>query len=265
VATAAIGEIEINYTDHGAGMPLLLIAGFPAVLGDWAPISDPLRAGRRVVAYDSRGSGGSSVTPGPYSTAELAADAVGLLDHLGIPRADVFGVSLGGMVAQELAIGWPNRVDRLILGATHAGLANAAPQPRDAGKAFAMETGDWGERVRALAPYVFADGAEESLLEAFIEAKLADPQDAAGYRALLDAELGHDSFDRLDEIDAPTLVISGEDDRVMPGLSSELLREQISAARLEIVSGAGHLFFIEQPEQTLAAIEDFLDSTPAPG
>lgn len=246
-------------------MPLLLIAGIPAVLGDWAPLSDPLRAGRRVVAFDNRGSGGSSVTPGPYSAAKLAADAVGLLDRLGIRRADVFGISLGGMVAQELALRWPNRVDRLILGATHAGLATGAPQPREAGKALAMGTDDWGELVRALAPYVFAAGAEESLVDAFVEQKSADPQDPAGYRALLAAVLGHDTYDRLDEIDAPTLVISGEDDRLIPALSSELLRERIAAARLEILPDAGHLFFIEQPQRTLAVIEDFLDSTPAPG
>ncbi len=83
--------------------------------------------GRRVIAYDNRGSSATSVTPGPYTTAQMAADAVGLLDHLSLDRADVFGMSMGGMIAQELAITHPERVDRLVLGCTHAGLAHAAP------------------------------------------------------------------------------------------------------------------------------------------
>jgi pimeloyl-ACP methyl ester carboxylesterase len=228
------------------------------VAGDWASIAEPLGEGRRVIAYDNRGSGASTFTPGPYSTRQLAADAVALLDALGIEQADVFGMSLGGMIAQELAIGWPDRVGRLVLGCTHAGVAHAAAMPRATGRAFALETGDWAERMRRLAPFAFARGADGRMLEAFIEKKSKDVQDPAGYAAQIQAALTHDTYDRLSQIGAPTLILTGDDDQVIPGASSDVLHERIPGSRLERIRGAGHLFFIERPETTLELLESFL-------
>jgi 3-oxoadipate enol-lactonase len=214
-----------------------------------------------VIAYDNRGSGGSTVTPGPYTTAGLAADAVALLDVLGIDRAAVFGMSLGGMIAQELAIGWPERVDRLVLGCTHAGVRHAARPPREAGQAFAMETDDWAERMRALAPFAFASGVDPEMLERFIEKKSADVQDPVGYRAQIAAALSHDTYDRLGHIRAPTLVMTGDDDRVIPGESSKPLAERIPDAELVVIPGTGHLFFMEEPDHTHSVLVDFLSRT----
>jgi 3-oxoadipate enol-lactonase len=249
----------LHFVDRGSGdPPLLLIAGIPAVADDWDALAEPLSASRRVVAYDNRGSGRSPVTPGPYSTRQLAADAVGLLDRLEIERAHVFGMSMGGMIAQEVALGWPARVDRLVLGCTHAGVEHAAPQPRETARAFAMRTGDWGERMRALAPHAFARDVDPAFLDAFIAKKSSDVQDDEGYRAQIAAVLAHDTHDRLPQIVAPTLVVTGDDDRVIPGASSEVLAERIPNARLEVIGGAGHLFFLERPEATLRVLEDFL-------
>jgi pimeloyl-ACP methyl ester carboxylesterase len=251
----------LHYVDRGDeadGTPILLIAGIPAIAEDWDALAEPLSRRRRVIAYDNRGSGSSSVTPGPYTTGQLAGDAAALLGHLGIERADVFGMSMGGMIAQELALGRPDRVRRLVLGCTHAGVAHAAPQPRETARAFAMQTDDWSERMRALAPHAFARGVDERLLEGFIAKKSGDVQDPAGYAAQIQAVLAHDTAGRLEEIAAPTLVITGDDDRVIPGESSELLRERIPDARLEVIAGAGHLFFIERPDVTLRALEAFL-------
>ena len=254
--------LALHYLDRGesraGAVPILLIPGIPAVAGDWDPLALPLSASRRVIAYDNRGSGGSSVTPGPYTTGLLASDAAALLDRLGVGEADVFGMSMGGMIAQELAIGWPGRVRRLVLGCTHAGIAHAARPPRESARAFAMQTDDWGERMGALAPFAFASGVEEELLRGFIEKKSGDAQDPEGYRAQIAAVLAHDSASRLGEIAAPTLVITGDDDRVIPGASGELLCERIPGARLATVRGAGHLFFIEKPAETLALLEEFL-------
>ncbi len=239
-------------------MPLLLIAGIPAVADDWRPLAKPLSARRRVIAYDNRGGGRSTVTEGPYSVEQLAGDAAALLDELGIRRADVFGMSLGGMIAQELAIGWPERVDRLILGCTHAGPKNSAPQPRETARAFAMETDDWGERIEALAPLAFAEGFDGDRLEEFIAKKSRDGQDPVGYRGQIDAALGHDTYERLGEITAPTLIVTGDEDRIVPPLSSAVLHEAISGSRLAEIEGAGHLFFIEKPGESLEVVEGFL-------
>jgi pimeloyl-ACP methyl ester carboxylesterase len=258
VARARLGELELHYTDSGSGRPLLLVPGIPAIASDWAPLAERLDGTRRVIAYDNRGSGASTVTPGPYSCAQLAADAVGLLDSLGIARADVFGMSLGGMIAQELALGWPERVDRLVLGCTHCGVAHAARPDRDAGRAFAMETHDWGERMRALAPFAFAAGVDGELLRRFVDKKAADVQDPEGYRGQIAAVLAHDTYERLPSIDRPTLILTGDGDRVIPGESSAVLHERIPGSRLEVVAGAGHLFFLERPDETVRLLDEFL-------
>src|SRR2546423_12181061 len=130
--TAGAGEVDS--ADEGGGWlspPLLLVAGIPAIANDWSLLAERLAESRRVVTYDNRGSGRSSVTPGPYTTKQLAADAVRLLEVLGIARADVFGMSMGGMIAQEVALGWPDRVRRPGPGRPHAGARHAPPAPRD--------------------------------------------------------------------------------------------------------------------------------------
>ena len=261
--TADLPALQLHYEEHGnAGdEPLLLIAGIPAIADDWEPLAVALAAaGHHVIAYDNRGSGRSSVTPGPYTTAQLAADGIALLDHLGIDRADVFGMSMGGMIAQELALAAPERVKRLVLGCTHAGIAHAAPQPRDSARAFAMRTDDWAERMRALAPFAFSAEVDPAFLQAFTAKKSADVQDPAGYQAQIAAVLAHDTADRLAQIEAPTLVLTGDRDRVIPGESSRLLADRIPNARLHVIAGAGHLFFLERAAESLSALRAFLSA-----
>ena len=254
------GDVELHVEERGSGAapPLLLIAGIPAVASDWAPLAERLASSRRVIAYDNRGSGGSTVTPGPYTTRRLAADGVALLDALGIERADVFGMSLGGMIAQEVALGWPERVRKLVLGCTHCGVAHAARQPRDAGRAFALQTDDWTLRIRSLAPFAFASEVDAEMLDRFIEKKSRDVQDPAGYAGQIAAALSHDTYDRLPDVEAPTLVITGDDDRVIPAPSSDVLAERIPNARLAVIPGTGHLFFLEKPEETERHLDAFL-------
>jgi 3-oxoadipate enol-lactonase len=252
---AQLADVQLYYEDRGEGPPVLLIAGIPAVVSDWEPVAAELaQAGHRVIAYDNRGGGQSTVTPGPYTTRQLADDAVGLLDYLDIERADVFGMSLGGMIAQELAINAPERVKHLVLGCTHAGVAHAAPMPRETGRAFAMQTDDWSQRMAALAPKAFHADADPDLVEAFVAKKSLDVQDEVGYDAQVQAALTHDAADRLHEIAAPTLVMTGDGDQVIPGSSSDLLAQRIPDARLHTVANTGHLYFIERPQESLAPI-----------
>jgi 3-oxoadipate enol-lactonase len=258
VPLAALDGLELHYEERGSGPPLLLVAGIPAIASDWAPLAERLSGARRVVAYDNRGSGQSSVTAGPYTTAQLAADAVALLDVLGIERADVFGMSLGGMIAQEMALRWPERVGRLVLGCTHCGTKHSQRMPRETGRAFALETDDWALRVRKLGGFAFAEDADPELLRGFIAKKAADVQDMGGYRAQIAAVLTHDTYDRLPQLDRPTLILTGDGDRVIPGASSEVLHERIPRSRLEVIAGAGHLFFVERPDETVRLLESFL-------
>jgi 3-oxoadipate enol-lactonase len=252
-------DVGIYYEDHGGDGPvLLLVPGIPAISSDWFPFADRLKERSRVVVYDNRGSGRSDAPPGPYSIPQLAADAVAVLDTLAIERAHVFGVSLGGMIAQELAIGFPERVDRLVLGSTQASTKDAVRPRREVTLAFVFETDDWAERMRALAPFAFAPGADPQLLARFIKKKIGDVQPDHGYRGHIAAVLAHDAVDRLASIEQPTLVIAGSQDQIIPAENSEILCERIPRARLEVIDSAGHLFFIEDPEQTLEVLDAFL-------
>jgi 3-oxoadipate enol-lactonase len=260
MAIAELPELEVHYEEYGSGQPLLLVPGIPAVASDWRPLATELAGpGRHVIAYDNRGSGASTVTPGPYTTAQLAADAVALLDELGIDRADVFGMSLGGMIAQELALNAPDRVRGLVLGCTHAGGDRIVPVPRETARAFALETDDWEARMRALAPLAFTGGVDRRLLDAFIAKKCKDVQDPIGYQAQVAAAATHDAVDRLPRISAPTLVVCGEEDRIIPSDNSRVIAGLIPGAAIEVIPGAGHLFFLERPAETLDALVGFLD------
>jgi len=165
---------------------------------------------------------------------------------------------MGGMIAQELAIGFPERVDRLVLGGTHASTKDAVRPRREVLRAFAFETDDWAERMRALAPFAFAPGVDPQLLDRFIDKKAGDVQPDHGYRGHIAAVGAHDAVERLASIKQPTLVITGAQDQIIPAENSDLLCERIPRARLEVIDHAGHLFFIENPEQTLQVLEAFL-------
>jgi 3-oxoadipate enol-lactonase len=189
--------VRIYYEAQGKGPALLLVPGIPAISSDWFPFADRLGERFRVVVYDNRGSGRSDAPPGPYSTRQLAVDAVAVLDALVIERAHLFGVSLGGMIAQELALGFPERVDRLVLGSTQASTQDAVRPRREVSNAFAFETDDWAERMRVLAPFAFAPGVEPQLLAKFIDKKSGDVEPDHGYRGQIAAVLAHDALDRL--------------------------------------------------------------------
>ena len=213
MSVARSGDVGIYYDDHGDGPPLLLVPGIPAISSDWFPFADRLEERFRVVVYDNRGSGHSDAPPGPYSVSQLAGDAIAVLDTLGIERAHVFGVSLGGMIGQELALRFPERVDRLVLGGTHASTKDAVRPRREVSLAFAFETDDWAERMRVLAPFAFAPGVDPKLLAGFIDKKGGDVQPDHGYRGQIAAVLAHDAADRLASIEHPTLVIAGSQDQ----------------------------------------------------
>jgi pimeloyl-ACP methyl ester carboxylesterase len=153
---------------------------------------------------------------------------------------------------------WAPLAKRLVLGCTHCGVAHSPRPPRETGRAFAMETDDWELRMRRLAPFAFADGVDPEFLREFVAKKSRDVQDPEGYRAQIAAALAHDTYERLERIDRPTLIVTGDHDRVIPAGSSEVLRERIPGSRLETVRGAGHLFFLERPEESVRLLEEFL-------
>ena len=256
------GSVALAYEERGAGTPVLLVHGLGYTRGGWGPAADLLEKRFGLLLMDNRGMGESDKPPGPYTVAELAADAAAVLAAAGLERAHVLGTSLGGMVAQELAIGWPERVARLVLVCTTAGGASAYPMPERTVRLFGEVPGLEPEvALRRMAENSLADAtvrARPELVEQIYAYRLVNRPDLAAWAAQAAAGAAFDSRDRLGGIRAPTLVLTGTADNVIDHRNSELLAQGIAGARLEHFHGGGHLFLWEEPERFAATVGDFL-------
>jgi 3-oxoadipate enol-lactonase len=209
-----------------------------------------------VVAYDHRGIGRSAPVQERFTIADLADDAAGLLDELGWTHANVLGVSLGGVVAQELALRHSDRVHRLILGCTDAG--GAIPLPSRAGASRAVVHGDPETTIRNLFRFGVKDPDtldQRAWLE-YRDAALSAPMRPRTTALQIDALSAHTTADRLHRIDAPTLVVHGDTDRITDLQAAAAVAAGLPAADLAVLQ-AGHFFWLEQPERTAELIRDF--------
>lgn len=182
-----------------------------------------------------------------------------MLDAVGEPRAHVVGASLGGMAAQELAIGFPERVDRLVLACTTPGGADAFPIPAQTLALFAeAPTLAPDVALRKFVANSLSSNAPDELIEEIYQWRLANPPDPAGWQAQAAAGTTYDGGGRTSEISAPTLVVHGTEDNVVDTRNAELLGKLIPDARVELLQACGHLMFWEQPERFAVVVEEFL-------
>jgi pimeloyl-ACP methyl ester carboxylesterase len=261
-AFAASGDVSIAWDEQGSGEPVLLVQGLGYTRPGWSRVPSLLAERFRVLAFDNRGMGESGHGTPPYSVPQLGADAVAVLDAAGTERAHVVGVSLGGMIAQEVALAYPERVDRLVLGCTTPGGPRSYPMPDRSVRAFAeFAQLPPEEGLRRLVLNALADGTAEArpeLVEEVYRYRLANRPDPTAWQAQATAAVGFDALDRLGSIAAPTLVLTGTADTVVDARNSELLAAAIPGARLVTFEGAGHIFFWEQPEHFARTIASFL-------
>lgn len=251
--------IRLASEERGSGFPVLLIMGLGYGRWGWEPLVEPLAERFRVVWYDNRGIGESDVPAGPYSVAQLAEDAVQVLDERGIERAHVVGTSLGGMVAQEVALTYPERVEKLALLCTTGGASDGYPFPEQTVRLLA-EAPTLPPDV-ALRRFVEnAVSARGELVETLVARRAASPPDPAGWAAQAAASAGFDAWDRVPRIAKETLVLAGDEDNVVDPRNSWLLAERIPNARLHVLPGTGHLFFWERPAEVVNLLNDFLGS-----
>ncbi len=260
--TTTLNEgVQIAYDVRGDGPPVLFVQGLGYGRGGWGPAPERLARAFTVVTFDNRGFGDSDKPPGAYTTAELAADALAVLDAVGIGRAHVVGASLGGMTAQELALAAPERVEKLVLCCTTPGGADAAPMPEGTVALMLLApTLDPEDAQRRFVVNALAPDAPEALVDEICAYRRANPPDPVGWQALAGAGAAHDAFARLGEIGAPTLVLHGTADNVVAPQNAELLASRIPNARLEWFEGAGHLFPWERPDRFASVLEEFLRS-----
>jgi 3-oxoadipate enol-lactonase len=252
------GEVRLSYERSGSGPPLLLIMGMSGTFTHWSePFMDALREDFEVIVYDHRGVGESSPLEGELTIAQLGADAAGLLAALEIDSAHVLGISMGGMVAQELALGHPERIRTLALGCTYCGGEGSSLTSPEVIQRLAagMSSGD-----RAIA---LKTAWEVNLSPAYA----ADEQAFAlfsGLRAVpvpvimaqMQACMAHDTSARLSELKMPTLIVHGTADQIIPVENAEIIHRLIPGSRLEILDGIGHLFFWELPERSAELVRD---------
>jgi len=272
--TAKIDSIELYYEIHGDGDPLLLIMGLGADSNAWLFQVPEFSKHYRTIVFDNRGVGRSSKPPGPYTTAEMADDTAGLLDALGIGRTHVVGVSMGGMIAQELALRHPRRVRGLVLACTYAEPNPEVERQRESLLAqFGARIGAAGQievDPKAIDPMQFFEALMPlSFNPEFIEKELPKLVEvfssALQYGFSMEAILGqvaavttHRTTDRLHRIQSPTLVITGDADRLVPPVSSEILAQHIPNARLVKIPGGSHGFNFETPEVFNREVLSFL-------
>ncbi|MBI2913376.1 MAG: alpha/beta fold hydrolase, partial [Chloroflexi bacterium] len=216
----------------------------------------------RVIPFDNRGSGRSEKPREPYSIAQMADDAAGLLDALGIGRSHVYGMSMGGMIAQEMALRHPVRVRALVLAGTMAGGPNAVMAgPQLIQQWASTATLPLEQAAEAGLKFLYSDGFiaqnKERLVKRALElAYLMPPIDALQRQFMAVAQFN--TYERLHQILAPTLVITGTDDRIVPAVNSRILAERIPGARLVEIEGAGHGFLVEKAQEGNTAVLQFL-------
>ena len=279
MATARVGDIDVWYEEQGSGHPLLMIMGLATDSTAWAFQLPEFARHYRAIAFDNRGVGRSSKPAGPYSIHQMADDAKGLLDVLGVPRAHVLGVSMGGMIAQELALRHPERVSALVLACTY-------PEPdATVEERRSFMVGQLGGQVRTdgeisidvanLNPLLFMQQMLPTVFNPeFIAAELPKLmqvfagalQHGFSMEAILgqvSAVLGHRATDRLHRIGVPTLVLTGDADRLVDPSNSDVLAREIPGAKLVKIPGGSHGFNFETPEVFNAAVLDFLATVPA--
>lgn len=249
----------LAHPDTGSGPPLVLIPGVGQQAWHWRPVVSRLASSFRCIAVSNRGFGGSFMAPPPWTTRELARDVLDTLDALGVPRAVVVGHSLGGLVAQELALAAPERVARLVLVSTSPGGAAAIPVEPEALAVMLQRDGDAETLFRRGLAVSTAPGWAErhpAAVREMLDFRLANPVNSAAYAAQVLAGAGHDASLRLGALRCATLVVTGDRDRVVPPANADVLARLIPGARVQVIAGAGHLVPWEAPDDLAELIRD---------
>jgi pimeloyl-ACP methyl ester carboxylesterase len=262
---ATSNGIELYYEIHGSGKPLVLISGLGYSLWQWHKMVPFLAEYFQVITFDNRGVGQSDKPAGPYTSQMLAADTVGLLDALHIEKAIVMGHSMGGFIAQAMALDFQQRVEKLILCSTNFGGPHHVPVTPEAMKVLTDVSSDAVTRFKNGLVVSTAPGWAErnpQMIQEWIEWRSANPIEPGPYQAQLAIGLGllpeAAAFeDQLPRLRIPTLVLFGEHDKVVPPENATLLSKKIANSKVVILPEAGHFFPMEIPEAAARAVIEF--------
>ncbi|MDQ3106459.1 MAG: alpha/beta hydrolase [Actinomycetota bacterium] len=255
------GDAQIWWEAEGEGEPLLLIMGLGYSADMWHRLLPELSAHYRTIRFDNRGVGRTGVPAGPYPIETMVADALAVLDAAGESSAHVLGVSMGGFIAQELTLLAPERVRSLILGCTATGGTEMVPAEAAAMEmAAARATMPPAEAAEVAIPFVYAKATSRAVIDEDFAVRMALPTSPEGYtNQLMGVMAWGGGAARLAAIDVPTLVLQGDEDRLVNPANAPVLAAAIKGAQLEIIEGASHVFFSDQPAAAAKAIFEFLE------
>jgi pimeloyl-ACP methyl ester carboxylesterase len=262
-----VGDINIYYEVHGKGEPLVLIPGLTGDTSQWSRLIPSLSKEYQVVVIDNRGAGQSDKPDVPYTSDMMADDLAGLLDAIGIRAANIFGVSMGGMIAQSFALNHPEKVVNLILGCTHFGgpYSVSAEESRNTVDPVRRQALSVEERLResflTMYSQEFID-KNPGLFQERLAYRIKNPIDPVGNIRQFQGGRTFDVYEQLPDIGVPTLVIAGDADRVIDPENSRILASRIPNSELVLLKGMGHGFFTEASEETCRLIIDFLKRHP---
>ncbi|HET8923045.1 MAG TPA: alpha/beta fold hydrolase [Candidatus Acidoferrum sp.] len=253
---------KIYWDEQGLGEAVLLIMGLGWASNMWHRTRPVLAARYRTIAFDNRGAGRSDVPSGPYTIGTMATDAAAALDAAGIQSTHVIGASMGGMIAQEFALQYPKRVRSLILACTAPGGPHAVQAEPDAIQLLFRREGNAKERAEAAVPFIYDVSTPRERIDQDL-ARLSEwYPNPEGYTAQLQGILAWEAYSRLSQINAPTLVIHGVNDRLIPIANADLIASRIPEAQFIKLAHASHIFMTDQPA---AAHQSFLDFLSARG
>ena len=253
-------QARIYWDEQGHGAPVLLIMGLSYPSDMWHRTRPALAAHYQTIALDNRGIGRSDVPPGPYPIALMASDAAAVLDAAGVESAHLFGVSMGGMIAQEFALQYPKRVRSLVLGCTAAGGPTAVRADAEATQMLMTRDKMTPEQaLEAPIPYIYDSTTPRERIDEDLAIRRPWLPRPEAYIAQLQGIIAWESYCRLSGIAAPTLVIHGENDRLVPPGNGKLIAQRIPGAKLVMIPHASHLFTTDQTDAAHRAILKFLN------
>lgn len=263
---ARIRGVDIHYEVFGEGPPILLVMGLAGRGDNWTPLSQALAAaGHQAIQFDNRDAGWSSQLSGSnYELSDMAADAIGLLDALGIEQANLIGISMGGMIAQEMLIEYPSRVRRAVLMATSPGGKRAVPPEPEVLQNLFNLSGSHSDAIRRVYASITGPGFAEAnaqLMDLAVQFALLKPMTLEGMGRQFAALARFSAWERLSKIRTPTLVMHGDSDRLIPHLNGVHIAENIQGAILHTLKGAGHLLPLEAPREVFRLADSFFKET----
>jgi pimeloyl-ACP methyl ester carboxylesterase len=258
------GDLELAWYSAGEGeRAILLVMGLGGRAADWGrQFVSELGRRFRVLSFDNRGTGASSKPRVTWSMRDMAEDSVRVLDAAGVQKAHVIGVSMGGVIAQLLALTHPDRVDHLVLMSTYPGGQKMEPPAPEAREVFVFPTGvPRDEIVRDRMQRITAPGfaaAHPAVIEELVELAIAQPTPTRTFGAQLQAILDAPLAERIGEIRSPTLIVHGDCDPLIPIGNGRAIHERMPQARFQLLPGCGHLAMWEMPDELVRVVLDFL-------